>query len=62
MVNEILKFLVLIVLLHPMFVGMDGGITLEICNGELVCCNSGKLDSPRYINKEKNVFKDGIGV
>ena len=48
--NEI-KFLVLVLLqVHPMFVGMDGGITLEICNGELVCCNSGKLDSPRYIN------------
>merc|ERR1711890_47092 len=27
--------------------GMNGGITLEICNGELVCCNTGKLDSAR---------------
>ena len=32
-------------------VGMNGGLTIEICDANLNCCNAGMMDSDRYICK-----------
>ena len=38
-------------------VGMNGGLTIEICDANLNCCNAGMMDSDRYIceSNEKKI-------
>ena len=39
-----------------LLLGMDGGLTVEICDAELTCCNAGMLDSFGYVLSFKNIF------
>ena len=35
---------------------MNGGLTVEICDAELTCCNAGMLDSFGYVLSFENIF------
>lgn len=36
------------------FIGMNGGLAVEICGSNFYCCNAGALDSDRYACKNRS--------